>query len=72
MITPILKDVVTLVGEAVTAINALVGEPVEVILASVDGTVTVALSEVAKLLAGVLTVSFMRSYLYSRPTDSLP
>lgn len=36
--------------------NSLVGEPVEVILASVEGTVTVALSEVAKLLAGVLTV----------------
>ncbi|KAH8113588.1 hypothetical protein DFH11DRAFT_1599610 [Phellopilus nigrolimitatus] len=53
-ITPILKDVVSVIGDAVTDLKALVGQPISVILCSADGTAQVAVSVIAGLLADVL------------------
>ncbi|KAI5116696.1 hypothetical protein M0805_000021 [Coniferiporia weirii] len=55
-VTPLLGQVVNIVGAAVDDVNKLVGAPVGVILASAEGTVQVTITEVAQLLAGVLTV----------------
>ena len=58
VITPILTDIVTIIGEAVIDLKALVGADISVILCSVDGTVTVAVSVVAQLLADILIALF--------------
>ncbi|KAH8109930.1 hypothetical protein DFH11DRAFT_1514948 [Phellopilus nigrolimitatus] len=55
-VQPLLNQVVDIVGTAVSDIKKLVGAPVATILASVDGTAQVAVTEVAKLLANVLTL----------------
>ena len=58
VITPILTDIVSIIGVAVTDLKALVGADISVILCSVDGTVVVAVSVVAQLLADILIALF--------------
>ncbi|THH00553.1 hypothetical protein EW145_g7062 [Phellinidium pouzarii] len=55
-VTPLLNQVVDIVGTAVSDIKKLVGAPVTTILASVDGTATAAVTDVAQLLANILTL----------------
>lgn len=57
VITPILTDVVEVIGGAVADLKLLVGAEVAVILASVDGTVQVTVTVIAQLLAEILCVS---------------
>ena len=59
VITPILTDIVEVVGGAVADLKLLVGAEVSVILASVDGTVQVTVTVIAQLLAEILCVSMI-------------
>ena len=63
-ITVILKDIITVVGVAVTDLKALVGADISVILLAADGTAQVAVSVIAKLLADILIVSNVSVSLY--------
>ena len=63
-ITVILKDIITVVGVAVTDLKALVGADISVILLAADGTAQVAVSVIAKLLADILIVSHVSVSLY--------
>ncbi|THH02933.1 hypothetical protein EW145_g6681 [Phellinidium pouzarii] len=53
-ITPILKTVVKVVGDAAVNLKGLKGKPHATIYASVDGTATVGVDVIAKLLATIL------------------
>ncbi|THH10450.1 hypothetical protein EW145_g1324 [Phellinidium pouzarii] len=54
VITPILKDVVSIVNAAVVELKALIGEDVSVILCNVNGGGLVAVTVIAGLLADIL------------------
>jgi len=54
VITPILGEIVEIIGGAVVDLQALVGAELSVILCSVDGTVEVTVAVIAQLLADVL------------------
>ena len=56
-VSPLIEQITDIIGKAVDDVKALASAPIETILASVDGTVTVAVSDVAQLLAKVLSVS---------------
>ena len=62
VITPILTDIVEVVGGAVADLKLLVGAEVSFILASVDGTVQVTVTVIAQLLAEILCVSVLFFY----------
>ena len=55
-ISPLLQQVVDIVGTAVSDIKSLAGQPLSTILATVDPTVQATVTDVATLLAKVLTV----------------
>ncbi|KAA1477928.1 hypothetical protein DENSPDRAFT_845106 [Dentipellis sp. KUC8613] len=55
---PIVNDVKSTVQDAVNALNVLVGQPVDALLKTVDGTAQIAVGDLAKLVAGILTLVF--------------
>ncbi|TFY68095.1 hypothetical protein EVG20_g3694 [Dentipellis fragilis] len=55
---PIVNDVKSVVQDAVNALNILVGQPVDALLKTVDGTAQIAVGDLAKLVAGILTLVF--------------
>ena len=57
-LTVVLKGVVSVVNTAVTDLKALKGKSSATILASLDGKATLTVSEVAQLLANVISVSY--------------
>lgn len=58
VLTPVVNDIKTILGTAVSEVNALVGKDVATILANVDGTAQVTVQELAKLVADLVNLVF--------------
>lgn len=57
VITPIVNNIKGVLGGALGDVNGLVGQSTSVILATVDGTAQVTVTELAQIIAGLMTVS---------------
>ncbi|KAI0916627.1 hypothetical protein AcW1_010177 [Taiwanofungus camphoratus] len=58
VITPIVNNIKGVLGGALGDVNGLVGQSTSVILATVDGTAQVTVTELAQIIAGLMTLIF--------------
>lgn len=66
-ISPLLQQIVDIVGTAVGDVKALAGQPLSIVLATVDPTVQATVTDVAQLLSKVLSVRiFLQKFIMSR------